>query len=88
MTSYLHQHQAVRLIGGYLLDGTPVTLTWVRSFLSRPRYLGGKLRHQFEAKHPDGHVSLITDDQIREPGRFFRRENKLPEGGPKASIPL
>lgn len=75
--STLTQYQASRATRAELRKsveclpvGTPVTLTFLRSYLNRPRYLGGRLTHDFEAKLIDPHPGSekpfrVTDSDLK-----------------------
>lgn len=54
--------------------GTVLSLVWRRSYLDRPRYLGGRLRHEFDASPPSGSPRLrLTDRQLTD---FVLSEHK------------
>ena len=49
-----------------LVAGTPVSLVHRRSYLDRPRFLGGSLRHEYEASCALtglAHVRMILTDK-------------------------
>lgn len=78
MSTKLTQYQASRATGGKLKKdhvsglkaGTPCSLAWRRSYLDRPRYLGGRLTHEFDASCalPDAAVAklVLTDRELVE----------------------
>lgn len=68
----MNQYQASRAVGAKLrkdLDGmaaeTPLNLTYLRSFLDRPRYLGGRLIHEYRGTAREGERIDVRDAQLK-----------------------
>lgn len=69
------QYEARRALGAKLkkahvsglAPGTPLSLVWRRSYLDRPRYLGGRLTHEYDAScRQSGAKIRLTDRQLEE----------------------